>query len=206
MWRWRGILALSGLLLVAALLGTAPPNLEPTPQFPSLKGQVLVASPQIGDPRFRRSVILLVRHNQDGAFGITINQPIGTQPLSTLLEILGEGDAAAEGSVEIFAGGPVQPEAVFVIHSADYQRPETISIDGRVAVTSSRDVLLDIAHKSGPRKSLVAFGYAGWGPTQLEAELARDDWFAAAADPKLIFEESRDLVWEKAMARRPRDL
>jgi putative transcriptional regulator len=108
--------------------------------------------------------------------------------------------------VQIFAGGPVQPEAIFVIHTTDYTRSETIPINGRVAVTSSSQVFHDIGRNKGPRKILIAFGYAGWGPGQLEAELARHDWFTAAVDADLIFEERRERVWDRAMARRLRDL
>jgi putative transcriptional regulator len=205
-WHGRAYFALAGLLLTAALLGAVPPKLELTPPFASLQGQLLIASPGIGDPRFSRTVILIVRHSREGAFGITINRPIGERPLATLLEMLGERNASAGGSVQIFAGGPVQPDAAFVIHTTDYNRSETIGIDGHVAITSSRDILHDIAHQRGPQKLLVAFGYAGWAPGQLEAELARDDWFTAPADAGLIFDESRDRVWEQAMAHRAQDL
>jgi len=183
-----------------------PPRVDQEPDFPSLVGQLLVASPVMGDPRFQRTVILIVRHNKQGAFGITINRPVGEHSLASLLEMLGERDPSAEGAVQIFAGGPVQPEVGFVIHSAEYIRDDTIAINGIVAVTSSADVLRDMSHHKGPRKSLVAFGYAGWAPGQLEAELARDDWSTTEADSKLIFEVSRDRVWESAVARRSKDL
>ena len=202
----RLVLVCGALLLTAALPGTVPPKLDQEPDFPSLAGQVLIASPNMGDPRFQRTVILIVRHNKQGAFGITINRPVGEHSLACLLEMLGERDPSAEGAVQIFAGGPVQPEVGFVIHSAEYIRDDTIAINGIVAVTSSADVLRDMSHHKGPRKSLVAFGYAGWAPGQLEAELARDDWSTTEADSKLIFEVSRDRVWESAMARRSKDL
>jgi putative transcriptional regulator len=195
-------LVFGAFLLTAALPGTVPPRLDQEPDFPSLLGQVLIASPDMGDPRFQRTVILIVRHNKQGAFGITINRPIGEHSLASLLEMLGEKDTSAEGNVQIFAGGPVQPEVGFVIHSAEYVRDETIAINDIVAVTSSTDVLRDISHHKGPRKTLVAFGYAGWAPGQLETELARDDWSTTAADSELIFEVSRDRVWESALARR----
>jgi putative transcriptional regulator len=171
-----------------------------------LAGQLLIASPQIGDPRFSRTVILLVRHNKDGAFGIVINRPVGKYPLASLLNSFGENDAAASGSVEVFAGGPVQPEAAFVIHTADYSRSETIAINGVVAVTSSREIFRDIGQNKGPGRSLIALGYAGWGPNQLEAEMARNDWFTAMAEPALIFDESRERLWGTAMERRLHDL
>jgi putative transcriptional regulator len=200
------ILALGGLLVAATLLGAVPPKLEQPPEYPSLVGQLLVASPQITDPRFQKTVILIVRHNKEGAFGITINRALGEHSLASLLEILGEKNTNVDGNVQIFAGGPVQPEAAFVIHTTDYQRAETIPINGRVAVTSSREVFRDIGRKKGPGKTLIAFGYAGWGPGQLEAELAHNDWFTAMGDLALIFEERRERVWDTAMERRARNL
>jgi putative transcriptional regulator len=122
------------------------------------------------------------------------------------LEKLGEKDAAVEGSVQIFAGGPVQPEIGFVIHTADYKRPGTFVINGRFSMTQSLEILRDIGQKRGPQKALVAFGYAGWSPGQLESELDGEAWFVAPADTQLVFDEARDRVWEQAMARRPRDL
>ena len=119
---------------------------------------------------------------------------------------MGERDTGVVGSVRIFAGGPVQPEIGFVLHSADYHRPETVDIDGRVAITSNPQVLRDIGNKQGPSKSLVAFGYAGWGSGQLEGELSRGAWLTAADDEKLIFDEDRDEVWDEAMKRRTQDL
>jgi putative transcriptional regulator len=122
------------------------------------------------------------------------------------MEKLGEKDAAVEGSVQIHAGGPVQPGMGFVVRTADYKRPETVVIDGRFSMTQSREILRDIGDKRGPQKALVAFGYAGWAPGQLEAELDAEAWLVAPADTKLVFDEARDKVWEQAMARRPREL
>ena len=202
----RVMLALCGFLLTGALLGAVPPQLEQGPEHSSLVGQILIASPKIADPRFQRTVILIVRHSKEGAVGITINRPIGEHSLASLLAMLGENGSAVDGDVQIFAGGPVQPEAIFVIHTTDYTRSETIPINGHVAVTSSSQVFHDIGRNKGPRKILIAFGYSGWGPSQLEAELARHDWFTAAVDADLIFEERRERVWDRAMARRLRDL
>ena len=206
-WLRRLIFGLAALLLPASLLNAALPRHKLDPADSSLAGQLLIASPKMPDPRFRRTVILMVRHNKDGALGITINRPLGEQTLARFLEGLGEKDATAtEGSVRLFAGGPVQPELGFVVHTDDYRRKETMILNEGLAVTSSREILLDIGHKRGPEKALVAFGYAGWGAGQLENELARDDWFIAPADPDLVFDEPREKVWEQAMARRPRDL
>ncbi|HET9537580.1 MAG TPA: YqgE/AlgH family protein [Mesorhizobium sp.] len=201
----RMFLVLGGLLAAAPLLGAVPPRLELEPEYPSLVGQVLIASPVIGDPRFSRTVILMVRHTKDGAFGITINRPLGEHSLAQLLGLFGESDASAEGNVQIFAGGPVQPGVCFVVHSADYNRSNTIAVKEFASVTPCRDVLGDIGRKTGPQKALIAFGYAGWASGQVEAELARNDWATAAADADLVFDVKREGVWEAAMTRRPRD-
>jgi putative transcriptional regulator len=190
-----------GLILLPAGLGAALPKLEPTPEEPSsFTGRLLVASPAMGDPRFRRTVILVVRHDRNGALGITINRPVGERSLATLLQAMGDSTAADAGSVHIFAGGPVQPEVGFVIHSADYDRQDTLSVNDDLAVTASLEVLRDMARNQGPRKSLVALGYAGWSPGQLESELARDDWLIAPASAALVFDTPRERVWDEAMA------
>jgi putative transcriptional regulator len=191
-------------MLVAAVI-TAAPHAQ-TPERTTLAGQLLIAAPTIGDPRFARTVVLMVEHTQNGALGIIINLPWEERPLAGLLEMLGEKNPTAIGKVRIFAGGPVQPTIGFVVHSAEYHRPGTVDIDGRVAMTSSREILLDIGNGRGPRKSLIAFGYAGWAGGQLEGELARRAWYTAPADPQLIFDEDREKVWDLAFARRTQDL
>jgi putative transcriptional regulator len=194
------------LALTVLRLDAAPQAAAQTAGTASLTGQLLVASPAMGDPRFARTVILMIRHDKDGAFGIVVNRPVGERPLATLLETLGEKDTAATGQVRIFAGGPVQPDIGFVVHSTDYQGPTTVDVNARVAMTSSREILRDIGNDKGPRKSLIAFGYAGWAPGQLEGELARRDWVVAPGESKLIFDEDRDKVWDAAFAQRTLDL
>ena len=194
------------LIAVSAALFATPSRPAEEPAKPSLRGQLLIATPGMRDPRFDRAVILMVRHDGDGAMGIVINRPLGEKPLADLLAAFGAKDTAASGNVRIFLGGPVQPEIGFVVHGTDYRRPETLDVDARLAATSSREVLRDIARNAGPMKSLVAFGYAGWAPGQLEAELARNVWYTAPADPGLVFDDDRDKVWEHATARRTQDL
>jgi putative transcriptional regulator len=160
----------------------------------------------MGDPRFDHTVILVVRHGPSGALGLVINRPIGDRPIASLLELVGEADPSATGTVPVFAGGPVQPQIGFVIHSIDYRRSDTIDIDGHVAVTSSAGILRDMGHDKGPKKSLVAFGYAGWGAGQLEDELAHGVWLTAPEEPALVFDEDRQKVWQRAWSRRTQDL
>src|SRR5271166_2307901 len=190
-------------VLQTALLNAAlPTNGDEAPAPPSLAGQLLVAAPSMGDPRFERTVILIVEHGPGGAIGIVINNPIGEQPLASVLEALGQKDGDVTGRVRVFSGGPVQPEVGFVVHSPDYRRPETVAITDRLSITSSIAILQDIGDKRGPAKVLVAFGYAGWGPDQLEHEIEERAWGIAEADPTLVFDEDRDNVWDVAWKRR----
>jgi putative transcriptional regulator len=201
--RFKSVLLLFGALLLSPMLFTvALSKPEDTPQGATLAGQLLVASPEMGDPRFSHAVVLMVRHDKDGALGIVINRPVQELPMAKLLEALGQDSSGITGQARIFAGGPVEPQIGFILHSADYHRTGTIDIDGRVAMTPNADILRDIGHNEGPRKSLIAFGYAGWGAGQLEGEIALGAWFTVSADPRLIFDVDRDKVWDEAMARR----
>lgn len=205
-WLRYAILALAAILAPAELLHAALPTPGELPARGSLAGQLLIASPRMGDPRFDQTVILIVRHSQEGAVGLVLNRPLGERPLASILATLGEKENAANRSVRVFAGGPVAPQIGFVIHSPDYRRAETVDIDGRVAVTSTPEILRDIGHDRGPQKSLVLFGYAGWASGQLEGELASGAWFIAPEEPALVFDEDREKLWERAMARRTQDL
>ena len=198
----RLLLLTLALTLLPAGLGAALPKQELTPEERTLTGQLLIASPGMRDPRFRRTVILIVRHDRKGALGITINRPVGERSLATLMQAMGDSNVTQARSVRIFAGGPVQPEIGFVIHTPDYDRQDTLPVNTDLAVTASLEVLHDIARNQGPKKTLVALGYAGWSPGQLESELARDDWRVAPASAALVFDTPAERVWDAAMARR----
>jgi putative transcriptional regulator len=199
----RLILALAAL---PALLAAAPSRTAEAPAHASLAGQLLIATPSMRDPRFDHAVILMVRHDETGALGVVINQPVGERPLAALLEAFGDKDSGATGNIRVYSGGPVRPGVGFVLHSMDYHLPVTRDIDGKIAMTSNLQVLRDIAAGKGPMKSLVAFGYAGWGPGQLENELAHNAWYTAPEEPGLVFDDDRDKVWEHATAHRTQDL
>jgi len=205
-WLKRPMLRVAVLIVLAGISLPARSKPEVAPQETFLSGQLLVAAPNIGDPRFERTVVLLLKHNRNGALGIVINRPIGERPLAELMSVIGEDTTGIKGSVPIFAGGPVQPEAGFVLHSTDYRRAETRDVAEGLAVTSTHEILVDIAHQKGPKKALIAFGYAGWGPGQLENEMALHGWFTAPADPKLVFDDDREKLWQDAMARRTQEL
>jgi putative transcriptional regulator len=199
----RSVLAFAAVLASATVIEAALPKPQLPPDSVSLTGQLLVASAAMKDPRFQRTVILIVRHSPSGAFGIAINRPAGQRPLAELLARFGEKEDL-DGAVHVFAGGPVEPDLGFVVHTTDYKLAETGAINADLAFTAGPNILRDIGRKKGPLKALVAFGYAGWGPNQLEAELAHDAWFTITADSALIFDEGRDRVWDEAVARRPR--
>lgn len=186
----------------AALDPSTGGNAPPAPGVISLAGQLLVAAPDMPDPRFMHTVILIVHHDQNGALGIVINRPVEERPYADLLKALGDKDTDVKGAVQIFAGGPVQQELGFVVHSAEYRRTGTIAVNGQVSLTSSPDILRDVAHGKGPKKAIVAFGYAGWGPGQLDDEISHGSWFTAPADPALVFDEDRAKLWDAAMAHR----
>ena len=196
-WLHRALLPLVTMLWLATLSPSGPP----TPHHASLAGDLLIASPGIVDPRFRHTVILIVKDDAGGALGVVINRPVGTVPLASLLAAIGQNGSGVIGNVRIFDGGPVAPHTGFIVHSADYRRAGTVAIDGRVAMTLSADILLDIGHGRGPAKYLVAFGCAGWSPGQLAAELMRGDWFVTREDAELVFDEDRARVWNDAIAR-----
>ena len=207
--RWRyAVLAVVALMVLGGAFASPAeePAADPAP------GQLLIASAAMQDPRFHHSVILLLRHDATGAFGIVINRPIAEEPIAKLLgDTSGKAEASPadnkiSGNVQVFLGGPVQPELGFIVHSTEYSRPETLHVDDALAMTASRETLRDIGQDKGPKKYLFALGYAGWGAGQLEGEIARRDWFTAPAEPELVFDTERSQVWERALARRTREL
>jgi putative transcriptional regulator len=185
--------------LAPALLSHAAPE---SASVANLTGQLLVAAPGIGDPRFDGAVIYLIHHDKNGAFGVAINRPVGKHKLSELLDALGQPSKGITGEARIFAGGPVQPEIGIVVHTTDYRSDRTVAVDARFAITSDSQILRAMASGKGPKKSLIAFGYAGWGPGQLEDEMSHNDWYVTPADAALLFDDDRDTVWQKAYDRR----
>jgi putative transcriptional regulator len=196
----RWILAAAAVLLPAAVLQAALSPEQPDVGGPaSLAGQLLIAAPDMRDP-FDHAVILIARHSRDGALGIVINHPLATRPIANLLDALGADGNGITASVRIFLGGPVGPTAAFVLHSDEYRHDNTLDIDGRVALSDAVDVLRDIGLNKGPAKSLVALGYAGWSPAQLDDEVARGAWVTVPENPTLVFDDDRAKVWTDAMA------
>ncbi len=175
---------------------------DPSSAPNSVAGQFLVASPEIGDPQFEQTVILMIGHDKKGALGIAINRPVDEHPIAELLRWIGQPDEEAQGSVLVYAGGPVQQQVGFIVHSDDYHDDQTLAVGPGVGMTSSPAILRAMGHQKGPHKALVAFGYSGWGPGQLESELARHAWVTAPLDLSILFDTAPDKVWAAAWAHR----
>ncbi|MCG8511260.1 MAG: YqgE/AlgH family protein [Rhodospirillales bacterium] len=164
------------------------------------RGQLLIAAPHMPDPRFAKSVIYMVDHDERGAFGLIINRPVGSGPLDEFVKGFGVEPGEAEGDITLHYGGPVEPGRIFVLHSADWKDMDKTELRGPIAMTSDVGILEAMARNEGPKKSLVVFGYAGWAPNQLEGEMARDDWITAPADFSLIFDTAAESKWDRAFA------
>ena len=187
----------SANVLQAALPRETDIDLDAT----SLTGHLLIAAPDLRQRAFDHTVVLLARHSREGALGFVINRPGQLHPVGEVLNALGGDAAGLQGEITVVYGGPVDPGLAFVLHSAEYSRPETLPIDGRVALSLAAEVLRDIGLGRGPYKCLLTFGYAGWAPFQLERELARGVWTTMPEDPALIFDSDRELMWDDARAR-----
>ena len=169
----------------------------------SLTGQLLVSMPQMSDPYFARSVVYLCAHSMDdGAMGLIINKTVVSLTVEELYAQLAIEPVVPSPKPQlVHFGGPVAPRQGFVLHSADYREEATLGIDDEFALTATRDILRAQGQGEGPRQSLVAIGYAGWGPGQLETEIEANGWLLVAADPSLVFETEDDSKWNRALAK-----
>lgn len=169
----------------------------------SLTGQLLVAMPQMADPYFARSVVYLCAHSQEtGAMGLVINKTITSFTIGELYTQLRIEPLALSGQPQpVHFGGPVAPGHGFVLHSADYREEGTLDIGDEFALTASVDILRASNKGEGPRRSLVALGYSGWGPGQLDAEIQANGWLMVPADASLVFDADDDSKWQRALAK-----
>lgn len=164
-----------------------------------LTGQFLVAMPSMSDPRFQRTVIYLCVHNAEGAMGLVVNRLVESLTFDELLEQLSIPPAYSGDEIRIHFGGPVESGRGFVLHSTEYVREGTVLMDNGIGLTATVDILRDIADGSGPRDSLLALGYAGWGPGQLDGEIQENSWLTVPADPDLLFDAALDQKWDRAV-------
>ena len=167
-----------------------------------LAGQILIAMPGMADPRFERSVVLVCAHSAEGAMGLIVNKPLAELSFSGLLEQLKIPVAASGRDIRVHFGGPVERGRGFVLHSPDWERggaEGTMQVPGGREMTATINVLEALAKGGGPGKALLALGYSGWGPGQLEAEIARNDWLTSEAAEGLVFGADDRVKWSAAL-------
>jgi putative transcriptional regulator len=172
-----------------------------TPDEGYLGGQILIAMPGMQDPRFAKSVICICAHSPEGAMGIVLNRPLEGLSFDDLLKQLGLEPVPPQRRIRQHQGGPVEGGRGFVLHTADWSSEQSLAVTGDLVLTASVDILKAIAGGGGPRLGLLALGYAGWGPGQLEAEIQANAWLSVPADEALLFGESPGDKWLQAMAK-----
>jgi putative transcriptional regulator len=165
----------------------------------SLAGKLLLAMPDMPDPRFGRSVIALCIHDKGGALGIALGEPVEGLGLHELLESF-DIEPTGVGDDPVLAGGPMEPRRGFVLHGTDWLTEDSVVIAEDLALTGSLEVLRAIGSGQGPQHYLVALGYAGWGSGQLESELTRPGWFLSAVNPRRLFDIAPGQRWAAAFA------
>ena len=157
--------------------------------------------PGMGDPRFEHGVVYLCTHSEEGAMGLIVNKPASDLSTHDLLEKLDIEISSSQPAAPVHFGGPVETGRGFVLHSMDYTGSEgTLQVEDGIGMTATLDVLNDIARDQGPSKSILALGYAGWGPGQLEAEIAQNGWLTADATPEILFQRDNSGKWTAALA------
>jgi putative transcriptional regulator len=178
-----------------------------------LDGQMLIAMPSMRDERFARTLIYMCAHSSEGAMGIVVNQPAPDINFPDLLVKLDVIPAAERiqlthraGTIKVLKGGPVETQRGFVLHSADFFENSTLPIDEGICLTATLDILKAIARDEGPASAVLALGYAGWAPGQLETEIQHNGWLHCTADPDLVFGTDTGGKYEKAMGKLGVDL
>lgn len=166
-----------------------------------LTGQLLIAMPAMGDPRFSQSVIYVCAHTAEGAMGLVLNRPIVKPSFEELLQQLEVAPLPPARRIRLCAGGPVDNARGFVLHTSDWIGEGSLRVNETVALTASLDVLKVIAEGGGPREGILALGYAGWGPGQLDEEIQHNAWLSVSADETLVFDSDHDTKWRRALAK-----
>ena len=175
--------------------GSAP---ESPPARTFLVGELLVAQPRLRDPNFRRTVVFIVQHTENGALGLVVNRPLGSIEFAAVLEEMGADVERIEGDVKIHYGGPVQPQRGLVLHSLEPETGPSIPVNDRYAVTINVEFIKSMARGTGPKRTLLTLGYAGWGKGQLDREIERGDWAVAPANDRILFDADYGTKWGRA--------
>ncbi len=169
--------------------------------YNSVKDHFLIATEKMKDNRFEKTVIIMFESDNDGAWGLVVNKRLGTMPIALLIDpslsTSGERERLYKINIPIFWGGPVDVKKIFILHSTEYQSDTTRNY-GNISVSQDYNILFDIAENKGPEKSLIIFGYSGWGSGQLEGEMEKDHWILSDIDLNIIFDEKSNTKWNKA--------
>ena len=169
--------------------------------FQSLSNQFLIAMPELEDPNFSRTVTLICQHDENGAVGVIINRTVDSLSINDVLDqfSLPKPESGHIGHQPIYVGGPVHNELGLVLHRGLGDWQSTLKVGGQLGLTSSRDVLEAIAHSGGPDDCLLVLGYAGWGPGQLESEIAAGAWLSAPPSPEVVFGVEPAEMWNHVL-------
>lgn len=173
---------------------------SPKKPLNSFTGQFLIAMPQMPDPRFEKTVIYICVHNAEGAMGLVVNKLFDGISFTSLLQQLDIEVTQPARELTVHFGGPVESGRGFVLHSADYNREGSVQVSDQVVLTATVDILRAVAEGQGPQKAILALGYAGWGPGQLDEEMQQNGWLHAPADNRILFDTDQDRKWERALA------
>ena len=169
--------------------------------YSSVKDHFLIATEKMKDERFSKTVVVMLESDKNGAWGLVINKRLGTMPIALLIDpslhTSEEREELFKKNIPIFWGGPVAIKKIFILHSTEY-KSETTKNYGNISISQDYNILFDIAENRGPEKSLVIFGYSGWGSGQLEGEMERDHWILSDIDLEIIFDKESNKKWNKA--------
>lgn len=165
-----------------------------------LTGMLLIAMPTLTEAPFARSVIYLCAHSAEGAMGLVVNQVVSNVSFANVIEQLGIEGTLAGLDTPIHFGGPVEASRGFVLHTSDYVQESTLVIDETFALTATVEVLKAIAHGQGPRRCVLALGYAGWAAGQLDQEIQQNGWLMAPPDPEIVFDRDNETKWHRALS------
>jgi len=169
--------------------------------YSSVKDHFLIATEKMNDNRFSKTVIVMFESDEKGAWGLVINKHLGTMPIALLIDpslnTSEEREKLFKINVPVFWGGPVDVKEIFILHSTEYKSKTTKNY-GNISISQDYDILFDIAENKGPLRSLVIFGYSGWGGGQLEGEMERDHWILSDIDLDITFDEDSKTKWDRA--------
>ena len=182
-------------------LAESPKNYLKGKFYSSVKDHFLIATEKMKDDRFEKTVIIMLESDENGAWGLVVNRRLGTMPIALLIEpslnTSEEREKLYKINIPIFWGGPVDVKQIFILHTTEYQSDTTKNY-GNISITQDYNILFDIAENKGPKKSLVIFGYSGWGSGQLEGEMERDHWILSDIDLDITFDKESNTKWNKA--------